>query len=134
MKRARLQAIPIDTAELIDSVRGAADGAVALFLGTVRDHNDGKRVRFLEYQAYPEMAEREMSRLIDEACARFEVHAVALVHRTGRLEIGETSVAVAVSAAHRGAAMDACRFLIDSLKQTVPIWKREFFEGGDAWR
>jgi len=133
MRLARLQSTPIDGAGLIASMGGAADGALALFLGTVRDHNDGRRVRFMEYHAYPEMAEREMARLVDEACGRFEVRAVALVHRTGRLEIGETSVAVAVASAHRAAALDACRYLIDTLKQTVPIWKREFYDGDDAW-
>ena len=133
MSHIRLQSTPIDSAELTNLVRGEGDGAVALFLGTVRNHNEGRRVRYMEYHAYPEMAEREMSRLADEAVKRFDIHDVALVHRTGRLEIGEASVAVAVSSAHRGASMDACRYLIDTLKQTVPVWKREFFEGGDEW-
>ena len=129
----RLQTEPIVVEPLLAGLRGDADGAVALFLGTVRDHNAGRSVRFLEYHAYPEMAEREMRRLADEARQRFEVSAIALVHRTGRLKIGEVSVGVAVAAAHRGAAMDACRWVIDALKKTVPIWKKEYFEGGEGW-
>jgi molybdopterin synthase catalytic subunit len=129
----RLQAAPIVAQELIDAVRGDADGAVWLFLGTVRNHHAGRRVRWLEYQAYPEMARHEMLRIESEALARFAVRAVALVHRTGRLEVGETSVGVAVAAAHRAAAGDACRFVIDELKREVPIWKKEFFEGGAEW-
>ena len=129
----RLQQTPIRHEELVHAVRGAADGAVVLFLGTVRDHNQGRRVRYLESHAYPEMAERELRRLEEQARERFGVEHVALVHRTGRLEIGETTVAVAVASAHRADAFEACRFIIDRLKQTVPIWKKEFFEGGDVW-
>ena len=129
----RLQTGPIRSEELIDGVRGDGDGAVALFLGTVRNHNAGRRVLRLEYQAYPEMAESEMRKLEAEALERFGVRAVALVHRTGTLEIGEASVGVAVASAHRAEALNACRFLIDALKRTVPIWKKELFEGGEAW-
>jgi molybdopterin synthase catalytic subunit len=129
----RLQAEPIHPEQLVEQVRGAGDGAVALFLGTVRDHHDGRRVLHLEYHAYPEMAEREMARIEAEALQRFGVSRIALVHRTGRLEIGEVSVGVAVAAAHRAPAVEACRFAIDALKETVPIWKREFFEGGAVW-
>ena len=109
------------------------DGAVALFLGRVRVHNQGRRVLHLEYQAYAGMAESEMRKIADEARRRFPITVLALVHRTGRLEIGEVSVAVAVAAPHRGAAFDACRFAIDALKSTVPIWKKEVFEGGEVW-
>ena len=130
---ARLQQEPIRTEGLIESVRTDDAGAVALFVGTVRDHNEGRRVLFLEYSAYPEMAEAEMVKIEAEALARFDVSRVATVHRTGRLEIGEASVAVVVASAHRAAAFDACRFVIDRLKQTVPIWKKEFFEGGEVW-
>ena len=129
----RIQGAPIDVAALAADVRGDGDGAVALFVGTVRNLNAGRRVLFLEYEAYAPMAEREMERIAAEAGARFAVTQVAIVHRVGRLEIGEASVAVAVSAPHRGAAMDACRFVIDTLKRSVPIWKREHFEGGQVW-
>ena len=129
----RLQADPIRSDPLIESVRTDADGAVSLFLGTVRNHNAGRKVLYLEYEAYPEMAEAEMRRVADEARERYAIAAVALVHRTGRLEIGEASIAAAVSAPHRAAAFDACRFVVDTLKRTVPIWKKEVFEGGEVW-
>jgi len=129
----RLQAEPIDLAALVSAVRGDGAGAVALFLGTVRDANAGRRVLFLEYEAYEGMAEREMERIANDAVERFGVASVSIVHRTGRLEIGEASVAVAVASAHRAAALDACRYVIDTLKTRVPIWKREHFEGGAVW-
>jgi molybdopterin synthase catalytic subunit len=129
----RLQTEPIRVEELIDSVRAPGDGAIAVFVGTVRDHNRGRRVLYLEYEAYPEMAESEMQRLVEQAKSRFEASSIAIVHRTGRLEIGEASVAVAVSAKHRGPALEACRSLIDTFKRTVPIWKREVFQDGEVW-
>lgn len=129
----RLQRDEIRVAEVLEAVGSGRDGAVALFLGTVRDHNRGRRVLHLEYEAYPGMAESEMTKLAREAERRFDVSEVALVHRTGRLEIGQVSVAVAVAAPHRAAAFDACRFVIDELKRTVPIWKREAFAGGEVW-
>ena len=129
----RLQSEPIHADALIARARTDADGAVALFLGTVRDHNVGRRVLHLEYQAYAPMAEREMATIEAEARRRFPVSDMALIHRTGRLEIGEISVAVAVATAHRHDAFEACRYVIDELKKRVPIWKKEFFEGGDVW-
>ena len=129
----RLQAEPIDVAALIASARADGDGAVAVFLGTVRNESAGHRVFFLEYQAYAGMAEREMEAIAREARARFDVSRVSIVHRVGRLEIGEASVAVVIAAPHRAAAMEACRFAIDTLKETVPIWKREHVEGGAVW-
>jgi len=129
----RLQREPIRVEDLVAEARGDADGAVALFLGTVRDHNTGRRVVGLEYFAYPEMAEREMTRIADEAIRRFGVSRIAIVHRLGSLDIGEVSVAIAVASAHRAQALDACRFVIDTLKDRVPIWKKEHFEGGAAW-
>jgi molybdopterin synthase catalytic subunit len=128
-----VQAEPIDAAALSRDVRGDGDGAIALFLGTVRNVSAGRRVLFLEYEAYAGMAEREMARIAAEAVARYGVSRVAIVHRVGRVEIGEASVCIAVSAPHRAAASDACRFVIDTLKATVPIWKREHFEGGAVW-
>jgi len=129
----RLQTEAIRPDELVAAVRGDGDGAVALFLGTVRDHNLGRRVLYLEYHAYPKMAESEMERLRRQTIERYAVSEVAIVHRTGRLEIGDASVAIAVAAPHRGEAFEACRHVIDTLKKTVPIWKKEFFEGGEVW-
>lgn len=129
----RLQADPIRVEEIARDVRADGDGAVALFLGTVRNENLGRRVLYLEYQAYAPMAIAEMARIERDALDRFAVSRLAVVHRTGRLEIGEVSVAVVVAAPHRAHAMEACRFIIDTLKRTVPIWKKEIFEGGAAW-
>jgi molybdopterin synthase catalytic subunit len=129
----RLQAEPIDLVALGAEVHSDADGALASFAGIVRDHNRGRRVLRLEYTAYEPMALAEMRRIEDLAFARFAVTRVAIVHRTGVLGVGEVSVAVLVAAPHRGPAFDACRFVIDTLKHTVPIWKKEFFEGGEAW-
>ena len=133
MRVVRLQDGPIDASALVEEVRGDGDGAVSLFLGTVRNASAGRRVLRLEYEAYAPMAEREMQRIAAQAIARFGVSRVAMVHRVGRVEIGEASVAVAVAAPHRAAAMDACRFVIDALKTSVPIWKKEHFAGGAEW-
>jgi len=129
----RLQGESIDVAALLQAVRGDEDGAVALFTGVVRNHNAGRRVESLVYHAYPEMALREMRKVEDRARRRFAVSEVQAVHRTGELRVGETAVAVAVAASHRDHAFAACRFVIDELKQRVPIWKKERFEGGEAW-
>ena len=129
----RLQEEPIRPDTLIDAVGSEEDGAVALFVGTVRAHNRGRRVLHLEYSAYAEMARSEMATIEQEVKQRFDVRDIALVHRLGRLELGEASVAVAVAAAHRGPAFEACRHAIDTLKKTVPIWKKEVFEGGEVW-
>lgn len=108
-------------------------GAVAVFLGVVRDNNLGREVDYLEYDAYPEMAERVMGRIGEEIRARWDVAEVAMQHRVGRLEIGEASVGVAVSSAHRAEATDACRYGIDRLKAVVPIWKKEVWSDGEEW-
>ena len=123
----------IRVVDLLAQVASPKDGALALFLGAVRDENEGRRVLFLEYDAYPAMAKAEMARIEAEARSRFPVSSVAVSHRTGRLEIGEISVGVAVAAPHRADAMDACRFVIDEVKRRVPIWKKEHFEGGAVW-
>ena len=129
----RIQSGTIRPEELLAAVRSDGDGAEALFVGAVRNENQGRRVRYLEYHAYPAMAEQEMSKLRDQALERFEISEVAIVHRTGRMEIGDVAVAIAVAAPHRAPAFDACRWIIDTLKQAVPIWKKEFFEGGEVW-
>lgn len=133
MTVSRIQAVAIREEELLSAVRSGGDGAVALFLGTVRDHNKGRKVLHLEYQAYGEMADAEMAKIERQARERFAISAVAMRHRVGRLEVGEISVAVAVASPHRAEAFDACRFIMDALKRTVPVWKKEFFEGGEIW-
>lgn len=129
----RLQTDPIRVEELFAAVAARGDGAVALFLGTVRDENRGRKVLRLEYQAYEEMARLEMERVGEQARERFPISRLAIAHRTGTLEIGDVSVAVAVAAPHRAEALEACRFVIDTLKRTVPVWKKETFEGGEVW-
>jgi len=109
------------------------DGALCLFVGVVRSENGGRPVRYLEYEAYEEMALPVMEEIEAEVRARWPVTGVRLVHRLGRIEIGEASVAVAVSSPHRGEAFAACRYAIDSLKAKVPIWKKEFYAEGQAW-
>jgi molybdopterin synthase catalytic subunit len=129
----RLQAEPLDLAAVVSQVADPAAGAIATFIGTTRDHNRGRTVTRLEYDAYPEMAEAEMAKIASAVSERHAVAKVAMAHRTGHVPIGEASVIIAVSAPHRGAAMDACREAIDTLKQTVPVWKKEIFEGGEEW-
>jgi molybdopterin synthase catalytic subunit len=108
-------------------------GAVASFAGVVRNHSQGRATRYLEYEAYESMALKTMQRLGCELAARLPIDRIAMVHRLGRLEIGETSVAIVVTAAHRRAALEACGAAIDRLKRTVPVWKKEYFEDGEAW-
>jgi molybdopterin synthase catalytic subunit len=110
-----------------------AEGAVVTFLGLVRNHNAGRSVRYLEYEAYEPLAIRAFERIVAEIGARWPGARIALHHRVGRLEIGEASVAIAARSAHRGDAYAACRYAIERVKQIAPIWKREFFEGGDVW-
>ncbi len=129
----RLQEEPISVADLVEAVRADGDGALGIFLGTVRNENAGRRVLGLEYSAYRPMAEAEMARIEREALERFGASRLALVHRLGRLEIGEVSVAVVVASPHRAEALEACRFAIDAVKRTVPIWKKELVEGGAIW-
>lgn len=119
--------------EIADSIKAGEDGAVVVFEGIVRNHSRGRRTLYLEYEAYEGMALNEMQRLAEAARERFAIRDLRLVHRLGKLEIGETSVLVVVAAAHRSAAFEACRWLIDTLKKTVPIWKKEYFEGGAVW-
>jgi molybdopterin synthase catalytic subunit len=123
----------IDTPALAREVRAAEDGAVATFDGCVRNHSHGRATLHLEYEAYESMALAKMQEIAAHLRATFPIDRVAIVHRLGRLEIGETSVFIAVSSAHRAAAFDACRYAIDTLKKTVPIWKKEFFADGAVW-
>lgn len=123
----------IDREAVTRSVASGDCGAIVTFDGTVRSHARGKKVTHLYYDAYTEMACSEMQKIRQEAMRRWPVHDLAIVHRVGRMEIGESSVFMAVSAAHRQAAFDACRFAIDTLKTTVPIWKKEHYEDGEVW-
>ena len=124
---------PIDAERLIAVVKSRADGAVVVFEGTVRNNSNGRQTIYLDYEAYEEMARNRMEALAGEARTRFGVRQVAMVHRLGRLQAGETSVLIVVAAAHRGPAFEACRWLIDALKKTVPIWKKETFVDGAVW-
>src|ERR1700733_8536086 len=123
----------IPVAEIAAEVKTGPDGAVCVFEGIVRDNTRGRKTIYLDYEAYREMALEQMRGLATEALTKFGVRDVALVHRLGRLRVGETSVLVAVASAHRGAAFEACRWLIDTLKKTVPIWKKEQFVDGAVW-
>jgi molybdopterin synthase catalytic subunit len=128
-----IHAAPLDLDAVVAQVARPDAGAIATFIGTTRDRARGRTVTHLEYEAYPEMAEAEMARIADDLKARHDIHEVAIAHRTGHVPIGEASVIIAVSSAHRGAALDACHEAIDTLKQTVPVWKKEIFEGGEEW-
>lgn len=128
-----LQRDPINSTALMASLKQGEDGAVCLFDGIVRNHTRTRRTLYLEYDSYPAMAVSEMEKLATEALARFPIRDLRIVHRVGRLEISESSVLIVVASAHRAAAFDACRWLIDSLKKTVPVWKKEFFDDGATW-
>jgi len=123
----------IDADALIRHVRTGADGAIVTFDGCVRNQSHGRSTLYLDYEAYESMALAKMREIAAEARAKFAIDRVAVAHRLGRLEIGETSVFIAVSAPHRAAAFDACRYTIDTLKRSVPIWKKEYFEDGAVW-
>jgi molybdopterin synthase catalytic subunit len=123
----------IDTQNVLNRVKRGEDGAAVVFEGVVRNQTRGCKTLYLDYEAYEEMALRQMEGLAEQALKQFQIRDVALVHRLGRLEIGETSVLIVVASAHRAAAFDACRWVIDTLKQTVPIWKKEYFQDGAVW-
>jgi MoaE-MoaD fusion protein len=123
----------IDADALVRHVRTASDGAIVTFDGCVRNQSHGRPTLYLHYEAYESMALAKMREIAAEVHAKFPIDRVAIAHRLGRLEIGETSVLIAVSAAHRAAAFEACRFAIDTLKRSVPIWKKEYFEDGAVW-
>jgi molybdopterin synthase catalytic subunit len=124
---------PLDTGAVLARVAGPGMGGIVVFVGAVRDEARGRAIRHLEYEAYPGMAEREMERIADEAAGRWPGARIAIAHRTGHLEIGEAAVVVAAAAPHRAEAFAACRFAIDTLKERVPIWKKEFAADGEYW-
>lgn len=125
--------MPIDRDVLVASLKQPADGAIVVFDGIVRDNTRGRKTLYLDYEAYEEMALSQMQKLAVEVQERFAIDRVGVVHRLGRLEIGESSIVIVVTSAHRGVAFDACRWLIDTLKRTVPVWKKEHFADGAVW-
>ena len=132
-ERAWLQAGPLSMEGLLEEVRGDDAGGVVTFTGTVRDHSRGQAIDHLEYEAYEPMAEKEMRRIAAQVVERWPEARIAIAHRVGRLAIGDAAVMIAAAAPHRAEAFEACRFAIDTLKRTVPIWKKEFAEDGTTW-
>jgi molybdopterin synthase catalytic subunit len=124
---------PLDVAAAIDWVTTPECGGIDVFIGTVRNATKGKRVVRLDFEAYEKMAALEMEKIANQALERWSLHKILIHHRTGSLAIGEIPVVIAVAAAHRAATFDACRYAIDTLKETVPIWKKEVFEDGEVW-
>jgi len=124
---------PIQADSLVEAAKRGEDGAVVVFDGIVRNHTRGRQTLHLDYEAYEEMAEKQMQELATEARTQFGIRHVTMVHRLGRLQVGETSVLIVVASAHRAAAFEACRWLIDTLKKQVPIWKKETFVDGAVW-
>ena len=124
---------PIDIPSVLSYVTDPEAGGIDLFIGTTRNNAQGKDVLYLEYEAYPEMALPMMERLAAEISAKWSLKKIAMIHRIGRVDIGEASVLIAVSAPHRKEAFEACRYAIDTLKKTIPIWKKEYFKDGSKW-
>jgi molybdopterin synthase catalytic subunit len=133
MSRTVVTSAPLSVEAVLGAVEGPGAGAVTTFVGLVRDHNQGRSVLYLEYEAYAPLAEKALALIVDEASTRWPGTRMAIHHRTGRLEIGEASVVIAVAAPHRADAFAACRYAIERVKQIVPIWKHEHFEGGEVW-
>jgi len=129
----QLTRVPLEREALVTAVSHPSVGGIVVFEGVVRDHARGKQVRYLEYDVYEEMAEEQIRTIIAEAQQRWGVERVAVAHRFGRLEIGETAVIIVVASPHRAEAFDACRYIIDTLKATVPIWKKEVATDGEEW-
>ncbi len=123
----------IESEKIVSGLKAPQDGAVVVFEGIVRDNSRGRRTVYLEYEAYVDMAVRQLTKLVEEAISQFRVRDAVIHHRIGKLYIGETSVLIVVASAHRAAAFEACRWIIDQLKKTVPIWKKEYFEDGAVW-
>ena len=129
----KISSVQLNLQSCIDRVMTPESGGIDIFIGTVRNSTNEKTVIHLEFEAYESMALNEMKKIAEEIIRKWPVHKIAIHHRTGILQIGEIPVIIAVSAAHRNAAFDACRYAIDTLKQTVPIWKKEAFEDGEVW-
>jgi molybdopterin synthase catalytic subunit len=133
MRMIEITDVHIELEPLVQHVRKDGNGGVVTFLGVVRDSSRGRRVLYLEYEAYREMALRKMQQIADEVREKWGIDDIAIVHRVGHLEVGERAVAIAVGSPHRKAAFEACEYAIDRLKEIVPIWKKEVWEGGEAW-
>lgn len=133
MKEVLISGTALDVSDCISKVRSPESGGIDVFIGTVRSATKGRQVVRLEFEAYERMALKEMGKIADDILNQWPIHNIAIHHRTGILDIGEMAVVIAVSAAHRDAAFEACRYAIDTLKQTVPIWKKEVFEDGEVW-
>ena len=129
----KISSEPINIQSCVDWVMAPESGGIDVFIGTVRNATKGEKVIHLEFEAYENMALKEMRKIAEDILRKWPVHKILIHHRTGLLNIGEIPVVIAVSAAHRAAAFDACRYAIDTLKQTVPIWKKEVFEDGEVW-
>jgi molybdopterin synthase catalytic subunit len=129
----KISSEPLNIQSCIDRVMSPDSGGIDVFIGTVREETKGRKVMRLEFEAYEPMALKEMKKIADDILAGWPVHKIVIHHRTGVLNIGDIPVIIVVSAAHRAAAFDGCRYAIDTLKQTVPIWKKEVFEDGDDW-
>lgn len=129
----KISSQPLDIQTCIDWVMSPQSGGIDVFIGTVRDTTKGKPVQHLEFDAYEKMAITELEKIVKEAGEKWPIHKLLVHHRTGILSVGDIPVIIAVSAAHRAAAFEACRYVIDTLKQTVPIWKKEIFEDGEVW-
>ncbi|MBI1805945.1 MAG: molybdenum cofactor biosynthesis protein MoaE [Ignavibacteria bacterium] len=129
----RIVTEPIDIPMILESLGDPSAGGIDLFVGTTRNHSRGKKVLALEYEAYLPMALNQMQEIADGARKKWDIRNVSIVHRIGRVDIGEASVVIGVSATHRNEAFEACRYCIDTLKKVVPIWKKEFFVDGEAW-
>ncbi len=123
----------LEVQSVLDAVDSEKSGAVNLFIGTVRNHTSGKSVDKLYYESYDKMVIKELEIIVNKAKSTFDIHKVAVTHRKGELKIGDMAVLIAVSSAHRKASFQACEYIIDTIKQTVPIWKREYFEDGEVW-
>jgi molybdopterin synthase catalytic subunit len=124
---------PIDIQKVVADLQMPEDGALVVFDGVVRNHSKNRPVRYLEYDAYESMAAKKLEEVGSMARSRYEIRDISIVHRLGHMGVGECSVAIAVASAHRGPAFDACRFAIDTIKEIVPIWKKEFYEDGEVW-
>jgi molybdopterin synthase catalytic subunit len=125
--------IPLNVSDCVDWIMSPHAGGIDIFIGTVRDATKGKKVIRLEFEAYKNMALKEMEKIAEQAYNKWPVQKILIHHRTGVLQVGEIPVIIAVAAAHRDGAFEACRYIIDTLKQTVPIWKKEIFEDGEVW-
>jgi MoaE-MoaD fusion protein len=129
----RLIREPIDIQKVTENLQKPEDGALVVFEGIVRNHSQDKAVRFLEYDAYESMALKKLEEVGSHAKSEYAIRDIAIIHRLGHMNVGECSIVIAVASAHRGPAFDACRFAIDTIKEMVPIWKKEFYEDGEIW-